>query len=112
MINNICYHLVEQGCGDLGGSYIDYQCHTFRFDSQSWTSAEVSCSISLSVRNFAGAHLTCIGSADKQIKIEHFMDRYGIKGAWIGATNKPLLWQWLSSKSRNWFTFLKFIIDH
>lgn len=95
--NCFCLRLVEQQ--DCNGVNIDFQCHTFRFDIQSWPSAEDSCARSLSVPGLMGAHLTSIRSSEKQRQIEDFMDRFGMEGAWIGATDRPLLWQWLSSKS-------------
>lgn len=83
---------------DCNGVYIDFQCHTFGFDDHTWLGAEAKCSERNTIVGYRGAHLTSIGSQEKQTNIEKFMNRFGMRGAWVGATNKPLLWQWVTNK--------------
>lgn len=83
---------------DCNGVYIDYQCHIFRLDVHDWYSAESTCAITYSVASYTAAHLTTVESAVKQSQIQDFMIRFGIAYSWVGATNHPLLWQWLSNR--------------
>ena len=92
------FALLDSADGDCNGVYIDNQCHTFWPGDMNWADAEAWCARTISVVGYTGAHLTSIATSAKQEAIEQLMDRFGIRRAWVGGTNKPLLWKWVSNQ--------------
>ena len=66
-------------------------CYYVRWDVHNWTDDEAACAGD----GHIGSHLASIESADKQqFFVRYIMERFEIDCVYVGATNRPLYWQW------------------